>query len=394
MNILVLFFFLLSSTPLLLAQEDVADQIKKDRASDIDNLNKSLEANKLEIARLNEELSALKENDVRGRMQKLEELNTKQDERLTILENKRKTSISANGQLAFAELLNLQNDIKPIELFSASQRFFNALGNIDNLQQYPTFASWKAVYDPWYEKKAKGNKAIDFIDQSIRLVSNSAGSIPLYGSIVNTVSSGILSIIGGVGKDHKELVEKTPNMLTLLNVLSQFESQKAMIDHEWQSINEELEALKNENKKLLDEQVEFYDLNGRDLEAYTGATLDREQEEYKKRFKRSIERKMNEMENAEATAGIWMLRVEKYMSRVQSIRIRFGQLASRMFTNLKRYDEIVSFFSDPGRFPAADPIFSRNIGELRLLLSNVKNTFERSFNPTRYIEDSAVMYID
>ena len=381
----------------LRAQDDVdgvAEQIRKDRALEIENLNKSLETNKGEIARLSEELSTLKEEDVKGRMQKLEELNSKQDERLTILENKRAVSISANGQLAFTELLNLQNDIKPIELFSASQRFFNALGNVSNLQQYESFSSWKKTYDSWYQKKGKGDKTMGFIDQSIQMISDVANKLPLYGSIISTVSSGVLSIISGSGKGNDDLVDKTPKMLTLLNVVGQFENQRAIIDHEWKSINEELEYLKSENKALLDEQIEYYGLSAQNVRAYSNATLGREKEKYQMGFKKSIQTRMNELGNDESQTGLWTLQVEKYMYRVQSMRVRFGQLASRMLTNIKRYEEIITLFSDPSRIPPTDPAFSRNIANLRDLLNNVKSTFERSFDPARYIEDSAIMYID
>lgn len=390
------------SCNLLLAQEgskesahlDVADQIKKERDSQLDELNEQLKMNEEAVVKLKDELSGLQKADVNGRLLKLEELTTAQDNRLVLLENTRKTSVASNGQLAFTELLSVQRDIKPAELFLASQNFFTALGAISNLQRYSDFREWKSMYDAWYQKKKGGNPMLEYINSSVRMISEAGSQIPLYGSIVNSVSSGILSIISTVGGDNKKLLDKTPNMLALLNALSQFESQKALIDDEWAGINEELENLRNENAALVQEQLLFYDLNRLEYESkYLKATMDRDRDEYKTQSTQAIKTKINELDASPKTKDSWTRQVEIYMYRVQSIRLRFGQLTTRMLSNIRRYRELIQVFSDPGKFPATNQEFTREVENLGKALNVVEGKFLDSFNPTKYIEDSAVMYI-
>ena len=390
----LLMFFSLIQTARGQESDEVNDQIKREREVQIDRLNQQLESTEDEITKIREEMSALADRNIEGRIQKLGELVDKQDHRLAILENKRKTFISLNGQLAVAELLSLQRDVKPAKLFSASQRFFVALGEVSNLQNYDEFRAWKSEFDAWYASKGKEEKRFDFLNQAVSLISNTANNVPLYGTIVNTVSSGIFSLIGGIGKDGKKLAEKTPNMLYLLNAVSQFESQRADINNEWKSINEELEALQKENGALLDDQIEFYGLKRADWQGYLSATTERDRDEFKNRIRQTIEKKMSELSDDPATSKSWMLHVEKYMYRVQSIRIRFGQLTSRMLSNIRRYRELIDLFSNREKFPTATSKFNEKVAALGGLLVDVEKTFGEFFNPARYIEDSAVMYIE
>lgn len=375
-------------------QLDMADQIKKERDSQLEILNEQLKLNEDAVVKLKDELSGLQKADVNGRLLKLEELTAAQDNRLVLLENTRKTSVALNGQLAFTELLSLQRDIKPAELFLASQSFFTALGNISNLQRYSDFKEWKSMYDVWYQKKKGSNSMLEYINNSVRLISDASNKIPLYGSIVNTVSSGIMSLINSVGGDNKKLMEKTPNMLALLNAVSQFESQKALIDDEWAAINEELENLRNENSALVQEQLTFYDLDRLEYEAkYLKATMDRDRDDYKGRSTQAIKSKLGELDASPKTKDNWTRQVEIYMYRVQSIRLRFGQLTTRMLSNIRRYRELIVIFSDPAKFPGTTPEFTREVADLGKALNVVESKFLDSFNPTKYIEDSAVMYI-
>ena len=79
------------------------------------------------------------------------------------------------------------------------------------------------------------------------------------------------------------------------------------------------------------------------------------------------------------------------MFKVQSLRLRFGQLTSRMLVNMDQYENIISVYSDSTRFPAE---FTTQINGLNNSLKTLKNKFYASYNPAKYIEDSAVMYIE
>ncbi len=390
---ILLFFISIAVTTTSFAQQDstVADKIKLERDQQLRELNDKLKLNEGEIKVLKSELSGLNDKEAKRKMSAMESLQVALDSRLAILEKTPKIRVGLNGQLAFTELLSIQRDVQPADLFLASQQFFTQLGAVSNLQQYKDFNDWKTEYENWYSKKGRGDQMFDFLNSSLSLVTNAANRVPLYGSLVQTVSSGVNTLVMSFGKENRELKGKSPSMLRLLNVASQFEQQKSVIDYEWTAITKELSQLQQENQDLLSQQLSYYGLDSEGYKReYLSTTLDRKREQYKNECRLAIARRIQSMEADSLTKGKWSGQVETFMYKVQSLRMRFGQLTARMMINIDRYNELITDYSDSNKFPAE---FTAKVGELKEKLSFVKKTFGNSFNPAKYIEDSAVMYI-
>jgi hypothetical protein len=322
----------------------------------------------------------------------LEKLQFALDNRLKFIEEGPKTKLNLNGQLAFTELLSIQRDIQPLDLFLSSQTFFNQLGNIGKIQNYNTFNVWKKEYDNWYNKQGKDDLMMEVINNSLNLISSAGSTIPLYGTMASTVSSGITALVTAVGKREKDLSDKTPAMLRLLNVTSQFENQKSIIDHEWSQINKELEQLQKENSSLLEDQMTYYGISMLDYKKrYLNATLDIDRETFKNESRKAISEKLANLDKSQETKGKWLGQVETYMYKVQSLRLRFGQLTTRMLVNMEQYESLIEVYSDSTKFPSE---FTTQINGLNNSLRTLKSKFYASYNPAKYIEDSAVMYIE
>jgi chromosome segregation ATPase len=288
--------------------------------------------------------------------------------------------------------LSIQRDIQPVELFLTSQSFFDQLGNIGKIQQYKSFTSWKNEFDKWYAKEGQNDAMVGVLQNSISLISTASAAVPLYGTMVNTAISGVTSLVGNLSKKEKELYERSPEMLRILTVTSQFEQQKSIIDHEWVLINKELEQLQKENTQLLEEQMAYFGIDkNRYQNRYLNATLDADREFFKNECRKAISEKIALLEKSPETRGKWLGQVETYMYKVQSLRLRFGQLTTRMQANIEQYEHLIRLYSDATKFPVE---FTAKITALNNPLNNLKNKFYSSFNPARYIEDSAVMYIE
>ncbi len=376
------------------AQTEITEQIKTDRDNQLKELNEKLKNNEEIVNRLTEKLAAT-DNKTASDKEKIEDMEKLQialDTRLKILEEAPKTKINLNGQLAFTELLSIQRDIQPLELFLTSQSFFDQLGSIGKIQQYKSFANWKTDFDKWYEKDGKTDPMTGLLQNSLTLISSASSIVPLYGTMVNTAISGVTSLMGTLGKKEKDLYDKTPEMLRILTISSQFEQQKSIIDHEWTLINQELEQLQKENTSLLDEQMSYFGIDKQQFERrYLKATLDSEREQFKNESRKSISDKIATLDRSADTRGKWLGQVETYMYKVQSLRLRFGQLTTRMLANIDQYDALLKNYSDSGKFPIE---FTSKIIAMNSPLNNLRNKFYSSFNPAKYIEDSAVMYIE
>ena len=390
----LLLFLFLSISGLVIAQTEITEQIKTDRDNQLKELNQKLKNNEEVVNQLTEKLAATeyKTASEKEKIDDLEKLQFALDNRLKILEEAPKTKINLNGQLAFTELLSIQRDIQPLELFLTSQTFFDQLGSIGKIQQYKSFTSWKSEFDKWYDKEGKSDAMTALLQNSLSLISSTSSVVPLYGTLVNSAVSGVTGLMGTLGKKEKDLYDKTPEMLKILTISSQFEQQKSIIDHEWKLINQELEQLQKENTQLLDEQMNYFAIDKSRYESrYLRATLDSEREKFKNECRKSISDKLATLDRSPETKGKWLGQVETYMYKVQSLRLRFGQLTTRMLANIDQYESLLKNYSDPGKFPAE---FTTKILAMNSPLNNLRNKFYSSFNPAKYVEDSAVMYIE
>ena len=370
------------------AQDQVSLQIIKERDSLLLNLNKQLEDNAITLKSLQGEFSDLNPNRTSQRLGSLDSIISKQENRITLLENSRKIQLKLNGQLAFTELMSIHRDIKPSNLLLSSQEFFSKIAAINNPMNYPAYEAWFKEYQEWYERKKGKDNWLDLINKSITVLNEPASNVPLYGSLFQTFSTGITSameIVGGTGRD---LRDKTPEMLNVLNTASQFSQQQSIIDNEWKSINEELNKLENEYNRLLEEQAKYYGLDMSAVAQYQNATLDSERETLKNKFRKSINNKISEWEKQGNKD--WLTEIERFMVKTQSLRQRFGQLTLRMKSNIGKYQELITHFSKNDSFAEE---FRTKLRDLESSIDQVDSNFNAVFNPSKYIEDSAVMYI-
>ncbi|WP_353779689.1 hypothetical protein [Winogradskyella sp. 3972H.M.0a.05] len=374
----------------LIAQSDIkkstSEQIKEERNAELEIKDSILKQIDIDIENLNELLNKSKKR--KEKLETLEKLHLALETRIKYLEEYPKTKIKFNGQLAFTELLSIQRDIKPADLFSQSQIFFTELDKISNVNQYHSFTHWQSEYYKFYERRKGKSDFIELLNNSIKLITDTSNDVPLFGSIFQTAVSGISYLLTSLGNRDKDLLQKTPDLILLLNSISQFEQQKEIIDFEWLTINEDLEQLKKENNEILMEQIIYYNLSLKGLEKYLKTTIEAERDEYKFECRESIAKKLNELDNTPESK--WLAEVETFMYRVQSLRLRFGELTHRMLANIENYEKIIKAYSNNSIFPLE---FTNRINSIGNSLSLVRSKFYETFNPDNYIKDSAIMYL-
>jgi len=389
MKHLLLFVLTLAIVSISIAQDNtISEQIKTERDVELNSLQNDLVKNQITITNLTEELSKLSKKQYGKKIELQDKIQKELDKRIKILEESPKVKIKSNGQLAFTELIKIQKDIQPAKLYLSSNGFYSKLGKFDNLQNYTEFTSWQLEYNDWYEKKKGKNLTFDFIDNSISLISDASNGIPLFGSISQTVTSGITLILSNLKNRDEDLISKTPQVLVLLNSIGQFESEKSILDNEWKTIDSELRELQSEYKVLVDNQITFYGIDKVKYNTFLSATLDADIDKFKVYSREKILDKLQSLESGNNQN--WMGSVETYMYQVQSIRIRFGELTGRMLNNIEKYEKLFSKYTDPNKFSSE---FVAKAKDLKIDLAQVKENFILQFKPNKYIEDSAVMYI-
>jgi hypothetical protein len=214
-----------------------------------------------------------------------------------------------------------------------------------------------------------------------------------YGSIVSMAASGIGQIISIFKTDKKlkdqELAKATTSLFSLLNNINQFQNQKMMIDYEWKSIYEEWESIKTENSTLFQQQLDYYKIDTVALNYEYYSTLPEQQLKFQIDCKTHIESRLDSL-HKNTNNRKWQSQVEKSMYKIQSLRLRFGEIALRMQLNIKRYNEIVSNFQSKNDF---DINFVENLTISKDKSVKLEESFIKQFKPQQYIEESSVMYI-
>lgn len=405
---ILLFTGLLAGSLAVRGQSDtsknaIANLIKTERDSASRLYEQQQEQTSVKVDSLVKELAQKREDD-RKRIKVLEELQKALVTSLSKIEDAPKIRAQYNGKLAFTELLSIQRDIKPAALFISSEKFFRELGGITDLNEYSAFNDWKKMFEKWYEDNKKDPTA-SVVQQSLTLLNfkkpaaantlqvatRALSYLPMYGSFIQTISSGVISLFNSFGKKDRELLNKSPEMLSLLNFTSQFGEQKAILDHEWDEINKELEDLKTEYDILVKDQLLYYGIDTNGYKRYLGFSTERERDEFKTESNQQIETKLQALDQNAATKRKWQGNVELFMYKVQSLRTRFGVLISKMLANIDRYNTLIETFND---MPDAPKEFTSRMANLRQSLKMVKQNIEDTFQPKKYIEDSALMFID
>lgn len=100
--------------------------------------------------------------------------------------------------------------------------------------------------------------------------------------------------------------------------------------------------------------------------------------------------KLRKLDADMATKGVWMGQTESHMLKVQSMRLRFGQLTSKMQQSLGKYEILLNEFSGNEKLPLE---FRTKLESPKTALLEVQVKFKKSFSPEKYIEDSVLMYI-
>lgn len=137
------------------------------------------------------------------------------------------------------------------------------------------------------------------------------------------------------------------------------------------------------------EQLAYYGLSTADYQDWLGVTLQQDKQAYFLKTNKAILKKIDEL-NAGTDKKLWPKKVMGFMYRVQSLRTRFGQLGLRMENNLATYAKIIQYYNSDTKYPEE---LKSKISTLANPLQELQTIFNVQFSPIKYIQDSAVMYV-
>lgn len=363
-------------------KESVIKEINSERANEIAISEQQITKSQITIDQLNIQSSQLKKNK-----DKIENLL----KRIDALEDKNKaiqakeTSLySSNYQTAVINLAFLESDLKPLNLFQSSRKFFTSLNSISNPMNYPEYKEWYMEFKDYINKQKNREIKLSVLNDMLTVTSDLTKETPLTGPLVGILFDGIAKFIGTLGRSKRKLREQSEKMMSLTMILGQYSNEIKLIENEWDEIDEslaELQALYNEyityNLGLINESKSNYELN------FVNETDGMKKLTYLNNLRDLANKKVISEKNG--TPNNWKPTFYYEMEKVQALKIRFGEITKRIQQNFEEYSDLILRYEK-------SPLLKINMAELKEKLENLKENFSESFNPENYIKNANTMY--
>jgi len=168
--------------------------------------------------------------------------------------------------------------------------------------------------------------------------------------------------------------------------VAQFTHDKDLIETEWESINKNLDELKELQEKAMEENfVQLLDIDLKEFNRnFTNETDAKKRTQYILDISKIAENKI--VKEKAKNPENWKQDYHDQMVAVQNLKIRFGTITFRILENLKKYEGLIKKYKN-------DEFLKPKIAKLKSKLDLVRNSFESTFNPQDYIQASNEMYV-
>ncbi len=290
----------------------------------------------------------------------------------------------ANYQSAMINLVSMEREIKPLILFNSTKNFFGALSATANPTTYPGYKKWYKQFYGFVQKEKDKDARLSVLNNLLSLTGNLANGTPLSGPITESFFSGISIFINSLGRSEKELRAESEKMFLLTVKLSQFTHDKDMIEDEWASITTELEALQKYYDEILERNFQLLGLSKSEFEYNFSKESDA-----KKRYDylTSLKQKVAEevAKQKKNNPNEWKEKIYYQLMDVQALKLRFGNITFKISENISRYNELIAKYKN-------DEQIGSKVATLESKLVDLKNTFDRAFDPAEYINSATRMY--
>ncbi|WBL20810.1 hypothetical protein [Zunongwangia sp. HRR-M8] len=368
--------------------ETVTDQVLKElnreRALLSQNLDFRIKEIDSKITNLDESIKNSK--NASDKVEKLLERVKFLEERQSEIDKNTVSVYKYNYSSAVLNLASMEREIKPLNLFNSSREFYSTLDKVSNPMHYDGYKEWFGKFQNFVKEEQDSNASLAALNHIMAVTGDLSQGTPFVGMFAGSLFDGIGTFIESLNRRQKELQKQSIEMLKLTTSVSQFTHDKDLIETEWEAINKSLDELRSlQDKEMKENFVNMLGVNLEEFERkFTEETDAKKRTQYILDISKIAENKI--VEEREKNPENWKQSYHDQMLAVQNLKIRFGDITFRILENLKKYEGLIEKYNK-------DPYLKKEMGELKLKLDIVKNTFESTFNPQEYIKASNEMYI-
>jgi hypothetical protein len=290
-----------------------------------------------------------------------------------------------NYQSAIINLVSMERELKPLILFNTTREFFTTLTAVGNPTSYPEFNDWYSGFKAYVHEDKESSATLGVVSNLMNLTGDLSAGTPIFGTFSQALFMGMSNYVDNLGgRRNANLKKQSQKMFELVTELGQFTSDMNLVETEWEAIDVELEELKKlyeqnlaKNLDLLN--VKIIDFNDR----YTKENDANKRYQYLNELTYIISKRVNNEKNNNPKN--WKNTFYYEMTEIQSLKIRFGTITFRISENINKYNDLIEKYKNSQQM-------GPKMANLEFKLNNLKNSFDKTFNPLDYINSANKMY--
>ncbi len=290
----------------------------------------------------------------------------------------------ANYQSAIVNLVSMEREIKPLILFNSTKTFFDMLGQASNPMNYPGYKEFFAQFNKYMESNRAEETGLGVASNVLSSAGTEMGAVPVTGPMTYALFSGMSSYMSSLGRKQKELRESSEKMVILTMKVSQFDYDQGLIENEWASIEAELDNLQKIYAQDLATDLATLKIDPKDFAVSFSHESDAESR-YQYLTAMRQDAAGFAVSEREKNPKDWKQKIYYQMMDVQALKLRFGQITFRISENIARYETLFDKYK-------MDPQIGPEILNLQAKLNDLRDTFDKAFDPLDYISSTTKMY--
>jgi len=312
-------------------------------------------------------------------------------ERVQILEQKQKALeenelavYEANYQSAMINLVSMDREIKPLILFHTTREFFNSLTATSDPDNYRDFTAGYQHFKEYVDKFKDYSATLKAISGVVNATGTESASIPIVGAYSQLMFSGMAEYVNTIGHKKRDLKIEAEKMFAVTASLSQFTSDKNLVENEWEGITESLQEMQVYYDTVMNRNLRMLGIDRADVTAGFSRQSDAgKRYQYLTMLRQRAADYVQQLKKDDPKN--WKESIYYQLMDAQSSKVRYGEITNRILHHINKYSALIARYKD-------NKEIGEHVARLQEKLDQLKATFDDTFEPAQYVHAATQMY--
>jgi len=367
-------------------EKNIKDKILGDIRQSLDSKNKMVDSTILQLdTRVGKLDSVIKlTGNPKERIDKIVERVQILEEKQKAIEQNELNVYEANYQSAIINLVSMDREIKPLILFNTTRDFFNALSATSNPENYEGFSSGFDKFKIYIDKVKDEDATQKAIADIIQATGNIYFGVPIVGAYSQLLFTGMANYVNSIGHKQRDLKKEAEKMFAITTALSQFTTDKNLIENEWDGITGSLSEMQVFYDSVLNRNLRMLSINRADI---TGGFTRESDASARYLYLTMLRQKAADyvLDKKKQDPKDWKENIYYQLMDVQMLKVRYGDITYHITHHLDKYKVLITKYK-------TNKDIGAHVVMLEGKLNALKSTFDDAFEPSEYVHAASRMY--